>query len=428
MTKAKTASKISRVDKKVLSWALYDFGNSAFSTTIMAGFFPIFFKMFWSSGTDAVISTARLGTTISVSSLIIAMLSPTLGVVADLKGVKKIFCLGFTVIGALACVRMAFIPMGGWWMAMLAYGAAMMAFNAGTVFYESLLPFVTTGRNLDFASSFGYAMGYLGGGILFLLNVLMHLFPAAFGIPDGTVAIQISFVTVGVWWLLFSIPLAKNVPEPEVEVNKDNAYRLTIRSLQTLSNTLKDLVAEKNTLLFIVAYWLYIDGVYTVMAMAVDFGMAIGLQSKDLIVALLITQFIGAPCAYYFGTVTHKWGARKPILFCIFIYSITVILATQMSTALHFFLLALVIGMVQGGVQSLSRSLFARMTPPKLSGEYFGLFNLVGRFAAILGPLLVGFGALVTGSPRLGMLGLLTLFVIGGILLWNVREPQQELV
>jgi UMF1 family MFS transporter len=428
MTKAKTASKISRVDKKVLSWALYDFGNSAFSTTIMAGFFPIFFKMFWSSGSDAVISTARLGTTISVSSLIIAMLSPTLGVVADLKGVKKIFCLGFTVIGALACVRMAFIPMGGWWMAMLAYGAAMMAFNAGTVFYESLLPFVTTGRNLDFASSFGYAMGYLGGGILFLLNVLMHLFPAAFGIPDGTVAIQISFVTVGVWWLLFSIPLAKNVPEPEVEVNKDNAYRLTIRSLQTLSNTLKDLVAEKNTLLFIVAYWLYIDGVYTVMAMAVDFGMAIGLQSKDLIVALLITQFIGAPCAYYFGTVTHKWGARKPILFCIFIYSITVILATQMSTALHFFLLALVIGMVQGGVQSLSRSLFARMTPPKLSGEYFGLFNLVGRFAAILGPLLVGFGALVTGSPRLGMLGLLTLFVIGGILLWNVREPQQELV
>lgn len=428
MTKAKTASKFSgRVDKKVLSWALYDFGNSAFSTTVMAGFFPIFFKMFWSSGVDPVISTARLGTTISISSLIIAMLSPTLGVVADLKGVKKIFCLGFTVIGALACVHMAFIPMGDWWMAMIAYGVAMMAFNAGTVFYESLLPFVSTGRNLDFASSFGYAMGYLGGGILFLINVLMHLFPAAFGIQDGTVAIQVSFVTVGVWWILFSAPLAKNVPEPQVEINKDNAYRLTVRSLQTLKNTFKDLLVEKNTLLFIVAYWLYIDGVYTVMAMAVDFGMAIGLQSKDLIVALLITQFIGAPCAYYFGTVTHKWGARKPILFCIFIYSLTVILATQMSQAWHFFLLAMVIGMVQGGVQSLSRSLFARMTPPKLSGEYFGLFNLVGRFAAILGPVLVGFGALLTGSPRLGMLGLLALFVIGGILLWNVREPQQEL-
>lgn len=429
MTKAKTASKLSgRINKKVLSWALYDFGNSAFSTTVMAGFFPIFFKMFWSHGTDAVVSTARLGTTISISSLIIAMLSPTLGVIADLKGVKKIFCLGFTVIGAIACAQMAFIPMGDWWMAMIAYGIAMMAFNAGTVFYESLLPFVSTGRNLDFASSFGYAMGYLGGGILFLLNVLMHLFPAAFGIKDGTVAIQISFVTVGVWWLLFSIPLARNVPEPEVEINKDNAYRLTIRSLQTLAKTFKDLLAEKNTLLFIAAYWLYIDGVYTVMAMAVDFGMAIGLESKDLIVALLITQFIGAPCAYYFGTVTHKWGARKPILFCIFVYSITVILATQMSQAWHFFLLALVIGLVQGGVQSLSRSLFARMTPPKLSGEYFGLFNLVGRFAAILGPVLVGFGALLTGSSRLGMLGLLTLFVLGGILLWNVREPQQETV
>jgi UMF1 family MFS transporter len=253
------------------------------------------------------------------------------------------------------------------------------------------------------------------------------LFPASFGIKDGTVAIQVSFVTVGVWWLLFSIPLAKNVPEPEVEIIKDNAYRLTERSLRTLRNTIQDLILEKNTLLFIVAYWLYIDGVYTVMAMAVDFGMAIGLQSKDLIVALLITQFIGAPCAYYFGTVTHKWGARKPILFCIFIYSLTVILATQMSQAWHFFLLAMVIGMVQGGVQSLSRSMFARMTPPKLSGEYFGLFNLVGRFAAILGPVLVGFGALITGSSRLGMLGLLTLFVIGGILLWNVREPEQDL-
>lgn len=427
MTKAKTAStSTSRVDKKVLSWALYDFGNSAFSTTIMAGFFPIFFKMFWSNGTDAVISTARLGTTISIASVIVAMLSPTLGVVADLKGVKKTFCMAFAVIGALACTWMYFIPMGDWFTALLAYGIAMMAFNAGTVFYESLLPFITTGRNLDYASSYGYAMGYLGGGVLFLLNVLMHLFPAAFGIADGTVAIQISFVTVGVWWILFSLPLAKNVPEPEVPRNTDNAYRLTVRSLQTLRNTLKDLVVEKNTLLFIIAYWLYIDGVYTVMAMAVDFGMAIGLESKDLIVALLITQFIGAPFAYYFGTVTHKWGSRKPILFCIVIYSITVVLATLMTQAWHFFLLALVIGMVQGGVQSLSRSMFARMTPPKLSGEYFGLFNLVGRFASILGPVLVGMGALMTGSSRLGMLGIIVLFVIGGILLWNVREPEQE--
>ena len=416
----------SKINKKVLSWALYDFGNSAFATTVMAGFFPVFFKMFWSNGTDAVVSTARLGTTISVSSLLIALLSPTLGVVADLKGVKKTFCLGFTLIGALACAWMAFIPMGDWWMAMIAYGVAMMAFNAGTVFYESLLPFVSSGRNMDFASSFGYAMGYLGGGLLFLVNVLMHLFPAMFGLKDGTVAVQVSFVTVGVWWLLFSIPLARNVPEPSVEINKDNAFRLTQRSLRTLKNTFLDLIVEKNTLLFIVAYWLYIDGVYTVMTMAVDFGMAIGFGSKDLIVALLITQFIGFPCAYYFGTVTNKWGARKPILFCIAVYSITVILATQMSQVWHFYLLAVVIGTVQGGVQSLSRSLFARMTPPQFSGEYFGLFNLVGRFASILGPVLVGFGALLTGSSRLGMLGLITLFVIGGNLLWNVREPEQE--
>lgn len=412
-----------RIDKKVLSWALYDFGNSAFSTTVMAGFFPVFFKMFWSHGTDAVVSTARLGSAISISSLIIAIVSPTLGVVADIKGFKKSFCLAFTVIGALACAWMAFIPMGDWWAAILAYGIATMAFNAGTVFYESLLPFVAKEKNLDFVSSLGYALGYLGGGVLFLINVLMHLFPVAFGLKDGTVAVQVSFVTVAIWWIFFSIPLAKNVPEPAVEINKDNAWRLTARSLRTLKGTLNELVHEKNLLLFIMAYWLYIDGVYTVMAMAVDFGLAIGFESKELIGALLITQFIGFPCAYYFGTVTKRWGARKPILFCILIYSISVILATQMSQAWHFFVLAVVIGMVQGGVQSLSRSMFAKMIPPAMSGEYFGLFNLVGRFAAILGPSLVGFGALLTGSSRLGMLGLIALFICGGTLLWKVKEP-----
>ncbi|MFS4460449.1 MFS transporter [Bdellovibrio sp. HCB2-146] len=412
-----------RIDKKVLSWALYDFGNSAFSTTVMAGFFPIFFKSFWSHGTEAVVSTARLGSAISISSLIIALVSPTLGVVADLKGFKKTFCLLFTLIGAGACAVLGFIPLGDWWSAILAYGIATMAFNAGTVFYESLLPFVTKERNLDYVSSLGYAMGYLGGGILFLINVLMHLFPAAFGLKDGVVAVQVSFVTVAVWWVLFSFPLARNVPEPAVQMNKDNAWKLTVRSLQTLKGTLKELVHEKNLLLFIIAYWLYIDGVYTVMAMAVDFGLAIDLQSKDLIVALLITQFIGFPCAYYFGTVTKRWGARKPILFCILIYSVSVILATQMSQAWHFFALAIMIGMVQGGVQSLSRSMFAKMIPPAMSGEYFGLFNLVGRFAAILGPSLVGFGALLTGSSRMGMLGLIALFICGGTLLWKVKEP-----
>lgn len=410
--------------KQIFSWALYDWANSTYSTTVMAGFFPVFFKSFWSQGADSIVTTARLGTAISISSLIIALMSPTLGVVADLKGFKKHLCLLFMIVGVLCCAWMAFIPAGDWWSAILAYGISMMAFNASCVFYDSLLPFVADEEDLDYASSLGYSLGYLGGGVLFLLNVLMYLFPTAFGLRDGIQGVQVSFLSVALWWFVFSYPLAKNVPEPMTLISTGNIWRLTQQSMRTLRGTLLKLLQEKNILIFIVAYWFYIDGVYTVMTMAVDFGISIGFAAKDLIAALLITQFIGFPCAYYFGTITKRWGARGPIIFCILIYSITVILATMMSKAWHFYLLALVIGMVQGGVQSLSRSLFARMTPKEYSGEYFGLFNLVGRFASILGPLVVAFGVTVTGNSRMGMMGLLILFVIGGGLLLNVKEPR----
>lgn len=412
--------------KKIYSWALYDWANSTYSTTVMAGFFPVFFKSFWSQGADAVTTTARLGTVISVSSLVVALLSPTLGVIADLRGFKKLLCLAFMVVGVLSCAWMSFIPAGDWWNAILAYGIAMMAFNASCVFYEALLPFVAEPGELDYVSSLGYSLGYLGGGILFLINVLMYLNPSWFGLRDGIQGVQVSFLSVAVWWFVFSYPLAKNVPEPETVISKENIFKLTMQSVRTLRVTFKELLHEKNLLLYMMAYWLYIDGVYTVMTMAVDFGMAIGLQSKDLIAALLITQFIGFPCAYYFGTITKRWGAKKPILICVGIYGVTVIAATMMTQAWHFYLLATVIGMVQGGVQALSRSLFARMAPKEQSGEYFGLFNLVGRFASILGPLVVAVGVTVTGNSRMGMMGLLILFVSGGWLLMKVQEPGQE--
>lgn len=409
--------------KKIISWAFYDWANSAYSTTVMAAFFPVFFKQYWSAGTDPILTTARLGVTISVSSLAIALLSPTLGVIADMKGFKKLFCMLFTLLGVITCAWMGFIPMGDWSSALWAYGLALMAFNASSVFYDSLLPYVADDRWMDYASSLGYSLGYLGGGLLLLVNVLMALYPLSFGIPDATAATKLSFMMVAVWWLVFSLPLLKNVPEPDGERSTANIFRLTQQSLQTLKKTLTDLLKEKNLFIFIVSYWLYIDGVYTVMTMAVDYGISIGFESKDLIAALLITQFIGFPCAYFFGTLTGRWGTKKPILFCIGVYGVTVVAATQMSTAWHFYLLATVIGLVQGGVQSLSRSMFGRMIPKAASGEYFGLFNLVGRFASILGPLVVAGGALATGSSRLGMVGLLVLFVIGGLLLSLVKEP-----
>lgn len=411
-------------DKKIFSWALYDWANSSFSTTVMAGFFPVFFKKYWSAGVDATITTAQLGTVLSVSSLIIAVLSPTLGVMADLRGAKKRFCALFMLMGAACCVWMSFIPEGGWVQAMMAYGIAMVAFAASCVFYDSILPSIARGVAMDDASSFGYAIGYLGGGVLFAFNVVMYLMPEWFGISDGVMAVKISFASVAVWWVGFSIPLWKNVPEPEVDpVESKSLFATTVQSIVGLKSTLADLVKNRDLFFFMIAFWLYIDGIYTVMTMAVDFGLAIGLESSHLIAALLLVQFVGFPFTWLFGKLTGRFGCRKPILFCIFVYSVMVLLATQMSTALHFYLLATVIGAVQGGVQSLSRSLLGHMVPAHRTGEFFGFFNLIGKFASIVGPMLVAITVLATGNSRLGMVGLLILFVAGGAFLWQVREP-----
>lgn len=389
----------------------------------MAGFFPVFFQQYWSHGVDSVVTTARLGTTISISSLVMACLSPTLGVIADLKGYKKVFCFLFTALGVLSCLWLGFIPAGQWESAMWAYGIGLMGFNAACVFYEALMPHVAQPKHMDYASAVGYSLGYLGGGILFLLNVVMYLKPEVFGLEDGVQAVRVAFMTVAVWWALFSIPLFRRIPEPPALMSSEGLWRLTRQSLETFKKTARNLRLNTNLTLFMVSYWLYIDGVYTVMTMAVDYGVAIGLEASDLMTALLLTQFIGFPCAYYFGILTRRWGTKKPILFCIALYSIAVVAATWMSQAWHFYALAVMIGMVQGGVQSLSRSLFGRMIPKEESGEYFGFFNLVGRFASILGPLVVAIGVSMTGNSRLGMIGLLILFVSGGALLLKVKEP-----
>lgn len=412
--------------RRIWSWAIYDWANSAFATTIMAGFFPVFFQKYWSAGIDPIVTTTRLGTTISISSLVMACLSPTLGVIADLKGYKKIFCFLFTALGVFACLWLGFIPAGDWENAMWAYGLGLMGFNAACVFYESLLPHVAKPRDMDYASALGYSLGYLGGGVLFLLNVVMYLKPALFGLSDGVEAVRVAFLSVAVWWALFSIPLFRRIPEPPFQISSQGVWQLARQSLVRFQQTARSLRVNRNLLIFMVSYWLYIDGVYTVMTMAVDYGVAIGLESSDLMTALLLTQFIGFPCAYYFGILTRRWGSKKPILFCIGLYSMAVVAATWMSQAWHFYALAVMIGMVQGGVQSLSRSLFGRMIPKDESGEYFGFFNLVGRFASILGPLVVAVGVSVTGNSRWGLMGLLVLFVLGGGLLLKVQEPRSE--
>lgn len=411
--------------KRIWSWALYDWANSSFSTTIMAGFFPVFFKTYWSHGVDPTISTARLGTTISIGSALLAFASPTLGALADRRNIKKKMTLMCMLFGIAGCLWMSTIDSGAWVYACFAYGIAMLGFNSSCVFYDSLLPSVAPTKKLDFASSLGFSLGYLGGGILFAFNVLMYLKPNLFGLASGVEAVKWSFASVGLWWGLFSIPLFMNVPEPIGGHKTTTLWEETVDSVKSILQTVRSMYrTNRNLFIFLIAFWLYIDGVYTVMTMAVDFGISIGLKPTDLIAALLIVQFIGFPTALVFSKFANWWGCRKPILICIVIYALGVMGAAHMSTATHFYALAIMIGCVQGGVQALSRSLYSKMIPPEASGEYFGLFNLVGKFASIFGPLLVSWGAYLSGDNRQGMLGLLALFLVGGYLLSRVNEAK----
>lgn len=413
-----------KFNKKILSWAMYDWANSSFSTTVMAGFFPVFFKSYWSQGFSSVETTSKLGTTIGISSFIIALISPTLGAVADLKHSKKFFLILFMMFGVIACGMLSMVPQGAWFYSVILYGVAMMAFNASNTFYDSLLPYVAEEKELDFVSSLGYSLGYLGGGLLFLLNVIMYLKPELFSFQDGVQAVKFSFLSVSLWWFIFSVPLMVNIHEPKLKAeNHYSLWQLTQKSYAMLKATLKDILQNKNLFIFMLAFWLYIDGVYTVISMAVDFGISLNFQAKDLIAALLITQFVGFPFTYLFGYIAQKWGCRIPILICLGIYCLVILLATKMSEPVHFYILAAVIGMAQGGVQALSRSLFSKMIPAEKSGEYFGFMNLIGKFASILGPFIVAFTVTMTGRSEWGLLGLLVLFIAGAALVLKVKEP-----
>lgn len=413
------------MDKKIFSWALYDWANSVFYTTVMAGFFPIFFKQYWSAESDASLSTERLGWILGASGFLLAVLSPTLGVLSDKKRMKKKFLFSAMLLGALCTAGLFFVPQGDWSSAAILYGTALFMGSASAVFYDSLLISVCREDQYEFVSSLGYSLGYLGGGLLFTLNVMMTLFPDFFGIPDKATAVRISFIMVAAWWFLFTLPLMKFVPEPPAEVSGKGITALTIETLNELTVLIKDIFSNKNLFYFILGYWFYIDGVYTVMTMAVDFGLALGFDSTDLIKALLITQFIGFPSAYLFGTLSRRFSSRTLILIGLGIYFLTIIGASQMSEAWHFYGLAFIIGLCQGGVQALSRALFAHLIPVGKSGEYFGFFNMLGKFASVLGPVLVALFARFTQDSRQTILSLLILIATGAFFLLKVRVPKR---
>jgi MFS transporter, UMF1 family len=429
--------------KKVLGWAMYDWANSAFATTIMAGFFPVFFKKYWSYGVDFNTSTAQLGFANSIACLMVALMAPILGAVADKGSAKKKFLMFFAYLGAAMTAGLFFVERGEWAWAIAVYVMGVVGFMGANVFYDSLLPHVAREGEVDYVSGLGFSMGYLGGGLLFVFNVLAVTMPGRFGFADSTQAVKAAFLSVAVWWGVFTLFPAFWVPEGGHPRLSNAPARMVREGLRQIADTFRKARHLKTVFLFLLAYWFYIDGVDTIIVMAVDYGMSIGFDSNDLILALLIVQFVGFPAALGFGKLGQRWGPRKGIYFAIAVYMFLTLWGVMMRSKWEFYFLAVLIGCVQGGIQALSRSFYSRLIPKEQSAEFYGFYNMLGKFAAIIGPSLMGaVGLLVRGvmmppsatpdqvtavghlASRSSMASILILFFIGGILFYFVDEEK----
>jgi len=429
--------------KAIWGWAMYDWANSAFATTVMAGFFPIFFKKYWSYGADVNMSTAQLGFGNALAGLVVAFMAPILGAIADRSGARKKFLIFFAYLGVLMTAALFVVQKGQWALAIIIYGFGIIGFSGANIFYDALLPHVSPEDTIDYVSGLGYAMGYLGGGLLFLINVMMTLMPEKFGLTDAGQAVRYAFISVAIWWggfSLFTIFWVSEKKKPEAQNGVGNAVR---GAFHQLLGTIREIRQLKTLFLFLAAYWCYIDGVDTIIRMAVDYGMSLGFDSNDLILALLMVQFIGFPAALGFGKLGQRWDVRKAIFLAIGVYMLITVWAIMMTEKQEFFILAGMIGLVQGGIQALSRSYYSRLIPIDRTAEFFGFYNMLGRFATIIGPALMGGVGLIVRrilmptdptaahilsigrlASRWSIASILVLFILGGILLYFVDEKR----
>jgi UMF1 family MFS transporter len=426
--------------KSVWGWALYDWANSAFATTVMAGFFPVFFKQYWSHGADVNLSTAQLGYGNAAAGLVMVLLAPVIGAAADTASARKRGLACFAYLGALSTAALYLVGQGQWSLAILCYALGVIGFSGANVFYDALLPSVAPPDRIDTVSSLGYALGYLGGGLLFLLNVIMTLSPQAFGLADAAAAVRFSFIAVALWWGVFTVFTIWWVPEPRPAAGI-GLLSAVAAGVRELGATFRRVRRFKPIWLFLLAYWCYIDGVDTIIRMAVDYGLSLGFSSQDLIAALLLVQFVGFPAALVFGRLGQRWGPRPAIFLAIAIYMGVTVWGAMMTNRGEFYVMAVIIGLVQGGIQALSRSYYARLIPAEHPAEFFGFYNMLGKFASIVGPALMGTvgllvrRALMPAAPdaeqlarigqiasRASILSLLVLFALGAVLLWRVKD------
>jgi len=418
-------SKKNSYTQVVNAWCMYDWANSAFATTIMAAMFPPFYRsMVTAAGLSEYNATAYWGYTTSLALLMVALLAPVLGAISDHTGHKKRYVAFFAALGIVGTGLFAFLGDEAYRLGSFLFIVGNAGFAGANVFYESLLPHLAEKDDIDQISTRGYALGYLGGGILLIVNVLWYMKPEWFFMPGVGFALRASFFSVAVWWALFSIPLFRRVPEPPVTRIVHGSESALRAGIGRLAHTCRQIAQYKQLLLFLIAFWIYNDGIGTIIKMATAYGDEIGIGLTDMTVALIITQFVGIPFALGFGWMARRVGAKPMILLALGVYTLISIGGFFMQTATHFYILAFVVGTVQGGSQALSRSLYGAMVPKSQSAEFFGFFSTSSKFAGILGPLIFGMVSQVAGGSRLSIISLIIFFIVGGLLLTRVDEEE----
>ena len=408
----------------VWSWALYDWANSAFATVVMAGLFPILFQDYWNASATPAVANLRLGWANGLASLVIVLIAPLAGAIADRAGRRKAALLGFAFPAAALTALLALVPAEMGWLAALLFVLATIGFMAANLFYDALLVGIAPPDRWHAVSGFGFGLGYLGGGLVYLGCIIAVMQPQWFGLPSAAEAALAAFVVTGAWWALFALPLAFNVPEP---VRPRPGSAVISGGLQQLRSTLTHLRVYRPVWLFLLAYFLYIDGVGTTIRMAVAYGRSLGFEQNDLMLALLITQFVGFPAALLMGTIGQRIGARRGILIGLLLYIVIAVWGAFIQSPWEFYVIAGLVGVAQGGVQALSRSFYARLIPADRAGEFFGFYNVLGKSAALIGPPLFGGLGVWLGDVRYSMLALIALFVGGALLLTRIDTEEDHL-
>lgn len=415
-----------RFSKSEKSWMMYDWGSSAFSVIITTAIFPIYYKaQATNAGVSGALSTAYLGYTISIFTFILAVLGPILGTIADYKGYKKKFFLGFMSIGIISTFSLLLVPEGSWLPLLILFTFASLGSTGANVFYDAFLVDVTDDKRMNEVSARGYGLGYIGSSIPFVISIAIILLAQQEILPlSSTTASKIAFLITCIWWFIFSLPMIRQVKQVHYIEREPQIFK---KSIQRLWRTIKHVKEYKYVTLFLIAYFFYIDGVGTIISMSTAYGTDVGLNASILLLVLLMTQIVAAPFSVLYGRLANRFSAKSMLFVGIFVYIIVCIYGYFLETALDFWILAMLVASSQGGIQALSRSYFAKLIPKNHANEFFGFYNIFGKFASITGPFLMGITAQLTGRSNMGILSLIFLFIMGAIVLYFVPSDKENL-